>query len=96
MALEPFVGPWLLFQFLNLYKVGRTPWMGDQPVARPMPTHRKYEHRINAHNPDIHALSGIQTHDLSVRASEDSSCLRPLGHCDRLIKIHRNKKQGTF
>jgi hypothetical protein len=29
---------------------------------------------------DIHALSGIQTHDPSVRASEDSSCLRSRGH----------------
>jgi hypothetical protein len=28
------------FQFLNLKKVGRTPWTGDQPVARPLPTHR--------------------------------------------------------
>jgi hypothetical protein len=33
-------GPWPLFQFLNLYAVGRTPWMGDQPVARPLPAHR--------------------------------------------------------
>jgi hypothetical protein len=31
-------GPWSLFQFLNLYTVGRTPWTGDQPVARPLPT----------------------------------------------------------
>jgi hypothetical protein len=28
------------FSFLILYTVGRTPWMGDQPVARPLPTHR--------------------------------------------------------
>jgi hypothetical protein len=32
--------PRQLFQFLNLYTVGRTPWTGDQPVARPPPTHR--------------------------------------------------------
>jgi hypothetical protein len=32
---------WPLFQFLNLYTVGRTPWTGDQPVARPLPTQRK-------------------------------------------------------
>lgn len=25
-------GPWPLFQFLNLYTVGMTPWMGDQPL----------------------------------------------------------------
>jgi hypothetical protein len=26
--------------FLILYTVGRTPWTGDQPVARPLPKHR--------------------------------------------------------
>jgi hypothetical protein len=31
--------PWPLFQFLNLYTVGRTPWTSDQPVIRPLPTH---------------------------------------------------------
>jgi hypothetical protein len=30
----------LFFSFLILYAVGRTPWAGDQPVARPLPTHR--------------------------------------------------------
>jgi hypothetical protein len=43
----------------------------------------QHRHRINAHNTDIHVLSGIRTHDLSVRASEGGSCLRPLGYCDR-------------
>jgi hypothetical protein len=28
------------FSFLNLYTVGETLWTGDQPVARPLPTHR--------------------------------------------------------
>jgi hypothetical protein len=42
----------------------------------------QHKHRINAHNTDIHALSGIRTHNPSVRASEDSSCLRPRSHCD--------------
>jgi hypothetical protein len=32
---------------------------------------------------DIHALSGIRTHDSSVQASEDVSCPRPRDHCDR-------------
>jgi hypothetical protein len=27
------------FSFLILYTVGRTPWTGDQPVARPLPAH---------------------------------------------------------
>jgi hypothetical protein len=40
MALQPSLGPWPLFSFLVLYTVGRTPWMGDQPVPRPLPIHR--------------------------------------------------------
>jgi hypothetical protein len=40
MALQPL---WtrLLFQPLNSCIVGRTPWTGDQSVARPLPTHRE-------------------------------------------------------
>jgi hypothetical protein len=38
------------------------------------------KHRKNA---TIHALTGIRTHNLLVRASEDGSCLRLRGHCDR-------------
>jgi hypothetical protein len=44
------------------------------------------KHRINVHThtstPNIHALSGIRTHDPSVRAIEGSSCLRALGYSD--------------
>jgi hypothetical protein len=41
MAVQPFVEPWPLLQFRNrFYKDGKTPWMSDQPVARPLPTHR--------------------------------------------------------
>jgi hypothetical protein len=32
------LGPF--FSFSVLYTVGRTPWTGDQPVARPLSTHR--------------------------------------------------------
>jgi hypothetical protein len=42
----------------------------------------QHKHRINAHT-DIHVFSGIQTHDPSVRACEDSSCLRPRCYCGR-------------
>jgi hypothetical protein len=38
MTLQPFVGPQLLFHFLDIYTVGRIPWMGDQPLSRPLPT----------------------------------------------------------
>jgi hypothetical protein len=41
MTLQPFVGPWPLLQFRNLfYTAGRTPWTGNQPVVRPLPTRR--------------------------------------------------------
>jgi hypothetical protein len=40
MALQPFVGPWPLFQFLNVFTVDRTPWTGGQPIARPLPIQR--------------------------------------------------------
>jgi hypothetical protein len=32
----------------------------------------------------MHAFSGIRTHDPSVQASEEGSCLRPRGLCGRL------------
>jgi hypothetical protein len=39
MAVQPFVDFGRFFSFLILYTVGRTPWTGDQPVARPLRTH---------------------------------------------------------
>jgi hypothetical protein len=63
MALQPFIVPWSLLQFHNLfYTVGRNPWTGDQPVARPVPTHR-----INAHA-NIHVFEW----DLSPRSQLSS------------------------
>jgi hypothetical protein len=38
-------GLWRLVQFLKLYTVGRTLWTGDQPVVRPLPTHRTTQTR---------------------------------------------------
>jgi hypothetical protein len=58
-----------------------TPWTEDQPVSRPLPTPKKTQTQNK--RTDIHALNGIGTHDLWVRAREDSSCPRPLGHWDR-------------
>jgi hypothetical protein len=47
---------------------------------------------ISPSQTNIHALSGIRTHDPSVRASEDSSCLRPRDHYDRPNIIWRGVK----
>jgi hypothetical protein len=67
------------FSFLILYTVGRAPWTGDQPVARPIRTHRTTH-------------CGIRTHDRSVQPSEHSSCFTPRGHCDR--PRHQNAAQN--
>jgi hypothetical protein len=38
-----------LFSFFILFTVLRTPWTGDQPVARLLPTHRISQAHTNAH-----------------------------------------------
>jgi hypothetical protein len=67
MALQPLVGPWPL----DLYAVGRTPWTGDQPVARPLPTHRTTQ------------TQNKRTQTSMPRVGGDISYLRPRGHCYR-------------
>jgi hypothetical protein len=62
--------------------------MSDQPVARPLPT-QDNTNTEETHT-DIDALSGIRTHDPSVRASEGSSCFRLRGYCDRHIGIYES------
>jgi hypothetical protein len=42
----------------------------------------QHKHR-KKHTSNIHALSGIRTQDPGFGASEDSTCLRPLGYRDR-------------
>jgi hypothetical protein len=64
---------------------GMTPWTGDQLVVRPLPKYRTTQTQKNAHTSNIHALSGIRTHDHGFRASEDSSCLRLLSYRDRRL-----------
>jgi hypothetical protein len=76
MALQ--LDPGHFFSFLILYTVGRTPWTGDQP------SQGRYLHKEQTET-DIHASSEIRAHDPSLRASEDSSCLRPRGHYDRRL-----------
>jgi hypothetical protein len=72
---------------LRINTVGRTPWTGDQPVARQLPTHRTTQTQAN-----IHALSGIRTHDPSVYTSEDISYLRSRDSCDRHLVSSQSVK----
>jgi hypothetical protein len=79
------------FSFLIRYTVGRTPWTGDQSVTRLLPTHR-----INAHNTDIHASSGIRVHTIpAFEKAKKVRVLRPRDHCDRPILTCRNQVTGT-
>jgi hypothetical protein len=71
------------FGLLDLKTVGRTPWTGDQLVARPLTVHKHRNMHTHTQTPNIHALSVIRTHYPGFRAREDSTCLRPLGYRDR-------------
>jgi hypothetical protein len=77
MALQLFVGPWPLFQFLDPVHSRYDPLDGGSPPRKASTYTQNNTNRKNAHNTDNHALSDIRTDDPSVEASEDSSCLRP-------------------
>jgi hypothetical protein len=53
-------------QFLNTETVDKTPWMGDQSIARTA----TYTNIINTDK--LHALNGIRIHDPNVRADENN------------------------
>jgi hypothetical protein len=91
---SPLLGP-DLFSFVICLQTVELIGRGISPLGRYLHT-EQHKLRINAHT-DIHASSGIRNNDPSVPASEDSSCLRPGGHCDRprtiifVLMYHRHK-----
>jgi hypothetical protein len=89
MALTALTGPWPVLSSILFFFSQTVGLLGR--VISPSEGRYIYIHdktnRINAYT-DIHALSGIWTHDLSVLASEDSSCLRPSSYCDRHHHYH--------
>jgi hypothetical protein len=75
------------FRFTSVTRsrtVGRTPWTDDQLIARPLSVKQTQKDAHTTQTLNIHGLSGIRIHGPGVRASEDGSCLWPLGYCDRL------------
>jgi hypothetical protein len=78
IALQSFCWTFATFQFLNLYTADRTPWTGDQPVARPLPTQR-----TQTQNKRTRISIPWVGFEPTIPAFEDSSCLGPSGHCDR-------------
>jgi hypothetical protein len=76
---------WALCAFLVSSSYAQSVWILGRGISMSQGLYlhtEQHKHRINTHNTDIHALSGIRTHDPNVRASEDSSCFRPRGHCE--------------
>jgi hypothetical protein len=70
-------GPWPLFSLLiQSQSVGLLARMISSS-QKPLPKHRTAQTQTKLmYTPNIHALSGIRTHDHGVRASEDSLYLR--------------------
>jgi hypothetical protein len=62
-------------------------------VARPLPTQNNTN--TEEKRKDIHASSGIRTHDPIVGAGEDISRLRPRGDCSRQ-NIQLEEEAETF
>jgi hypothetical protein len=84
MALQPFVGPWPLFSVSCSYTQSVGLLGRGISSSQGLYLHTEHKHRINT-NTNIHASSGIRTHDPSVWVGEDSSCLRPRDHSDRSV-----------
>jgi hypothetical protein len=80
---SPLFGPGLFFTFVIFYTqaVGLLGRVISPSQGRYLHT-GQCKHRINAHT-HIHSLSVIRTHDPSVRASEDNSCIITHSHCSR-------------
>jgi hypothetical protein len=73
MALQHFIGPWPLLQFLDPIHSRYDSLDGDQPVARPLFTHRTTQTQNKRTQYRHPCLEWDSTHDPSVRASEDSA-----------------------
>jgi hypothetical protein len=98
---QPIQGPGLLFSSVIIFS--QTVGLLGRVIR---PSQGRYlntgEHKQNKriHTPNIHALSVNRTYDFSVRASEESSCFRPRGYCDRhqytvrVMKLRRMRRSG--
>jgi hypothetical protein len=74
--------PWPLFQFLDPIH-SRQDSLDGESARR---THTE-KHRVNAHNTDIHTLSGVRAHDPFERAKtvhaleHEATVIGPAGTC---------------
>jgi hypothetical protein len=92
VALQPFVGPWPLFHFLDpiLLERGISPSQGIYLYIE------QHKHRINSHNTQTSMpWVGFGPTIPAFERAKDSSCLRPRGHCDRLCLLIGGVKSLT-
>jgi hypothetical protein len=90
VTLQPFVGPWPLFQFLH-HLHSRYVSLNGGSARRKSATYIQNKTKREQTHRDIHASSGVRTHDPSIWADENSSCFSPHGHCDRPISCMERK-----
>jgi hypothetical protein len=78
--------------FLDPQTFGRTPWLGDQSNARPLPTHRTTQHRNTQTHPCPEQDSNLRSQCSSGRRQympQIARLLRPANGKYTLIKAHR-------
>jgi hypothetical protein len=81
---SPVLGLGRFFSFLILYTVGRTPWTGDQPVARLLPTHSTTQTQNKLTQTSMPQVGLERTIPLVQRAKTVHVLGRAADHCDRL------------
>jgi hypothetical protein len=84
-AYSPLLNLGRFFSFLILYTVGRTPWMGVQPVTRPLSTYTQNNTNTQwtsmpwiGFEPMIPALERVKTVHAFARGSQPSFACGPL------------------
>jgi hypothetical protein len=71
----------LISQFLDHSQtVGLLGWVISSSQGLYLNTGQHKHRKTHTHTSNIHSLTGIRTHDPGLRASEDSTCPRPLGY----------------
>jgi hypothetical protein len=84
-----------LFQFLNLYTVGRTPWTGHQPVTRSLPTHRTTQ----TQNKRIQTSMPLLGFEPTIPGFERATTVHALDRAAKVIGCVgrlRNEKRGGW
>jgi hypothetical protein len=81
MSPQPFLGPWTISRFLIFYTVSRTPWTGDQPVTRPLPTHRTIQTQNKRPQTSMHQVG----FELTIPAFERAKTVHALDRAATVI-----------